>query len=173
MSAAALVLRATVGGALSLFTACAIAGVGATDRDLARGRDETSLGARLFTSECARCHGLHGEGIADGPAILGPRALPEYAREATKSGIPGVYDPQDQQIESQIHRTGMPVREPLHNAQDLYAFLSTHLPKSRILEIQPEGLLTVVTFIMAVQGADLPRGGLTFDSASTVAIPRR
>jgi cytochrome c len=168
-----MVCRATIAGALGLLTACAIAGVGATDADLARGRDETSLGARLFVSECARCHGLHGEGIADGPAILGPRALPEYAREATKSGIPGVYDPQDQQIELQTHRTGMPVRDPFRNAQDLVVFLGTHLPKSRILAIQPEGLLTVITFILAVQGADLPPGGLTFDSASTVAIPRR
>ena len=92
-------------------TACRVSPLGATDPELERGRSASSRGARLFASECARCHGRHGEGMGDRPAILGPRALPVYAREAPASGIPGVYDLQELQIESQTRRTGPPVRE--------------------------------------------------------------
>ncbi|MGD0674515.1 MAG: c-type cytochrome [Polyangiaceae bacterium] len=154
-------------------TACGVAAMGASDAQLARGRAATSFGAQLFAGECARCHGRHGEGFADGPAILGPRALPEYAREAPASGIPGVYDPQELQIEAQTRRTRPPMRDPFRSAQDLLVFLSTHLPKKRIAKMKEDGLLSVVAFMLAVQGADLPAAGLTLDDASSVAIPRR
>jgi mono/diheme cytochrome c family protein len=161
--------------ALSAFaaTACRASPLGATDPELERGRNATSRGALLFAGECARCHGRHGEGMADRPAILGPRALPVYAREAPASGIPGVYDLQELQIESQTRRTAPPVRDPFRNAQDICAFLSTHGPKKRVTALRPDGILAIVAFMLAVQGAAVPDGGLTFENASTVLIPRR
>ena len=154
-------------------TACRASPLGATEPELDRGRNATSRGALLFADECARCHGRHGEGMGDRPAILGPHALPVYAHEAPASGIPGVYDLQELQIESQTRRTGPPVREPFRDAQDLCIFLNTHGPKQRMAAIRPEGILTIVAFLLAVQGAAIPAGGLTFDNASTVLIPRR
>jgi mono/diheme cytochrome c family protein len=147
--------------------------VGATDLDLARARDATSRGAVVFANECASCHGRHGEGLADSPAILGPAALPEYPRDHPASGVPGVQDPQQMQVELQTRRTSTGPRDPFRTARDIYAFVSTHSRRSVTGPPKVEQDWAIVTFLMAAQGESVPDGGLTSDNAVSIPVSQR
>ncbi|MCL2449483.1 MAG: cytochrome c [Polyangiaceae bacterium] len=154
---------------------CATTSTGATDADVARGRQASETGAAIVTTECARCHGRRGQGIADAPAILGPRALPEYARESPPSGIPGVQDPQMAEIEQRTEPAGAKMRLPFRTALDVYNFVSQHNRGPRIRSPQAKAAhdWAAVTFLLAAVGADLPAGGLTADNAGSVPLPHR
>jgi hypothetical protein len=154
----------------ALGVACGATRLGATDLQLASGRERATPGAGLFSAECARCHGEHGEGLAGSPAILGPGALPEFPRDLG-NGNASVTDPQQLQIQQQSRPEGAPSRDPFRNAQNLFDFVKTHLPKSRAAAVKPADYWAVVTFVVAVQGADLPAGGVTADNAASVLIP--
>jgi mono/diheme cytochrome c family protein len=154
---------------------CATLPVGATDAELAHGDQSAPRGAMVFASECARCHGRRGQGVADAPAILGPGALPEYQRENPGSGVRGLHDPQQMEIEQQTQRTGAKMRRPFRNAWDVYAFVRTHGhgPRFRTPDAKAAHDWAAVTFLMATQGAQLPLLGLTEENASTVTVPQR
>jgi hypothetical protein len=154
---------------------CTTSYVGATDAELARGHDVASEGAALFAKECASCHGRRGQGVSDAPAVLGPGALPEYPRDNPASGVPGIQDPQQAEVEQRTRRTGSKLRPPFRTAADLYAFVGGHGrgPRLRSPEARAAHDWTLVTFLMAVQGAQLPAEGLSADNASAVPLPQR
>jgi mono/diheme cytochrome c family protein len=152
---------------------CTTPPAGATDAAMAQGRDESDYGARLFASDCVQCHGRQGEGFFDAPPVLGPRALPEFPRESSPSGTPGIYDPAQMEIAAQTHRIGAGLRAPFHTAADLEAYVAAHLPKKRAKLLGPGGIWALVTFMMAVQGAEIPEEGITTENAGSVPIPRR
>jgi hypothetical protein len=160
---------------LAGFVGCATSSVGATDADLARGRGASQDGAAIVGRECTRCHGQRGQGISDAPAILGPGSMPEYARDNPPSGIPGVQDPQQAQIEQQTNPTGAKFRPPFRTALDVYDFVSRHNRGPRIRSPQAKVAhdWAVVTFLLAADGAQLPAGGLTADTAASVPLPHR
>lgn len=65
-------------GSLALVTAC-----GATDAKSANSEpapttfsEQVTKGADEYGEHCAKCHGASGEGTAQGPAVVGPTALP-------------------------------------------------------------------------------------------------
>ena len=149
--------------------ACGATRLGATDVDLARGRDRASQGATVFAQECARCHGERGEGLAGASAILGPGALPEFPRDL--SGPTAIQDPQQITIQVQTRPAGAPWRDPFRNAQDLYDFTSNHMPKARAEILTQEHYWAVVNFIVVVQGGKVPDGGINAANASSVPIP--
>lgn len=153
--------------------ACAPTMQGAADADLARARDQASQGAGVFSQECARCHGQRGEGLAGASAILGGGALPEYPRDNSGSGSAMVTDPQQLQIQIQTRPAGAPWRDPFRNAQDLYDFTRVHLPKARANELKKDDYWAVVNFMLAVQGSQLPPGGIIAENATSIPIPRR
>jgi mono/diheme cytochrome c family protein len=155
--------------------ACAVSSIGPTDAELARGRDGAPEGAALFAGQCARCHGRRGEGVADAPAILGPGALPEYPRDQPASGIPGVQDPQQMEIDQQTRRTGSRLRGPFRNAMDVVAFVDAHLREPRLHAGAQKTAQdwAIVTFLMATRGTPIPAGGLTPDNASSVPLLQR
>jgi hypothetical protein len=113
--------------------------------------------------------------VGDAPAILGPGALPEYPRENAPSGMRGVQDLQQAEIEQQTRRTGATLRSPFRNAADVYAFVRNHGrgPRLRSPEVKAAHDWAVVAFLLVAQGAQLPAGGLTADNASAVSIPER
>src|SRR5690242_1695526 len=78
--------------------------------DTATSHDPTDEGAALFAEQCARCHGRHGEGIADAPIVLGPGALPEYPRDDS------VRDAVQMEIAQKTRRTGATMRRPFRTA---------------------------------------------------------
>jgi cytochrome c len=152
---------------------CAATQIGATPDDLARARSQAQQGAMTYGAECASCHGQRGEGLASAPAIMGPGALPEYPRNTGGAGDPTITDPQLIQLQAQTRPQGAAWRDPFRNAQDLYTFTTTHLPKSRATALTPADYWAVVSFLLAAQGAPLPPAGLEPTNAATVMIPKR
>ena len=152
---------------------CASTKSGATADDIARAHDQAAQGASVFTNECASCHGGRGEGLASAPSILGPGALPEYPHDTGGVGDPTITDPQLIQIQAQTRPAGAAWRDPFRNAQDLYTFTTTHLPKSRAANLKDGDYWAVVNFMLAVQGVSLPTGGIGPTNAASIAIPRR
>jgi mono/diheme cytochrome c family protein len=160
--------------ALAGSLACATSSVGATDADLARGRSSTSDGAGLFAGECASCHGRRGQGFRDAPAILGPGALPEYPRDNPTSGMPGVQDLEQAEVDQRTRRAGAGIRAPFRNASDVYGFVSVHRnPRFKTPAAKASHDWALVTFLMAANGANIPDEGLTPENAGTVTIPRK
>jgi hypothetical protein len=151
---------------------CAVTQMGATAADLARARDQAAAGATTFAGECARCHGQRGEGLAGAPSLLGRGALPEYPR-AGGSGDPAFIDAQQLQIEMQARPAGAAWRDPFRNAQDLFSFTSTHMPKEHAGELKQGDYWAVVSFLLAAQGATLPAGGIGPANARSIPIPKR
>jgi mono/diheme cytochrome c family protein len=166
-----------VGGSLLVLggslLSCAATRTGATDADLARARDQASPGATVFSQECARCHGQRGEGLAGLSPILGPGALPEYPRDNSGPGGATMTDPQQLQIQIQTRPSGAPWRDAFRNAQDLYDFVSTHMPKSRAGALKPDDYWAVINFMVSVQeGSSPPPGGINASNARSISIPR-
>jgi Cytochrome c len=152
---------------------CATTKSGATPDEIARAHDQSAQGASVFTNECASCHGGRGEGLASAPPILGPGALPEYPHDTGGVGDPTITDPQLIQIQAQTRPAGAPWRDPLRNAQDLYTFNTTHLPKSRAANVKEADYWAVTSFMLAVQGVSLPSGGIGPANAASIPIPKR
>jgi hypothetical protein len=151
---------------------CASTPLGARPEDLAHARDQAGPGATIFANECSSCHGGRGEGLASASAILGPGALPEYPR-SSGVGDPTVTDPQLIQIQAQSRPAGAAWRDPFRNAQNLYTFTTTHLPKSHASALKDGDYWAVVTFMLAAQGASLPADGVGPANAASIPIPKR
>lgn len=161
----------TLGGLLGI--GCAVTQLGATPADVAQARGHAESGANIFASACASCHGQRGEGLGGASAILGPGALPEYPSSSVSSADPAQSDPQLLQIEMQSRPAGAAWRDPFRNAQDLYNFIGTHMPKGHVDSLKVPERWAVVSFMLAVQGTSLPPGGIGPANASSIKIPRR
>jgi hypothetical protein len=77
------------------------------------------------------------------------------------------------QIEAQSRPAGAAWRDTFHNAQDVYTFISTHMPKTQVGELSESDGWALVTFLFAAQGATVPAGGVGPANASSILIPRR
>jgi hypothetical protein len=152
---------------------CAATRLGATPDELTRARGQAEQGAKVYANECAKCHGQRGEGIGSAPAILGPGSLPEFPRNAVNSSDPGMSDPQQLQLEMQSRPAGAAWRDPFRTAQDLFDFTSTRMPKGHPSDVSIADHWAVIGFMLAVQGATLPAGGIGPANASSIQIPRR
>jgi hypothetical protein len=80
-------------------------------------------------------------------------------------------DPQQLQIQQNTRPAGAPWRDPFRNADSLYGFVSTHLPKSRADALHPDDYWALLTFMLSAQGAQLPPEGVTTTNASSIPIP--
>jgi mono/diheme cytochrome c family protein len=170
-------LTSVVGGVFMVcglvWLGCAVTQMGATAADLARAQGQAAPGATTYAAACAKCHGQRGEGLASAPALMGPGALPEYPRNSGGSGDPGFIDGQQLQIEAQARPAGAAWRDPFRNAQDVYNFTSTHMPKQHGGELKQGEYWAVLNFLLAAQGATLPAGGIGPANASSTPIPKR
>ena len=168
--------RSVVGWPLIVYglasLSCATLPTGATAEDLSRANGQAGPGATVFANECAKCHGQRGEGLGAASPVLGPGALPEYPR-AGGAGDPMLIDPQQIQIQAQTRPAGAAWRDPFRNAQDLYGFTVKHMPKNRADDIKDGDYWALVSFILAVQGATVPPGGINAGNAASIPIPKR
>jgi cytochrome c len=166
-----------VSGLFTLFgligIGCAAIQTGATVDELTRARDQASQGANVYASECAKCHGDRGQGIGGVPDVMGPGALPENPRNSASSSSSAMGDPQLLQLQAQSRPAGAAWRDPFRTAQDLFTFLSTHMPKGRVGELKPADLWAVTSYMLAVQGAQMPPSGAGPANANSIQIPRR
>jgi len=152
---------------------CAAVQLGATPADIAKARSQSEQGATVFANECAKCHGQRGEGMGSAPDVMGPSALPEYPRNAVNTSDPALSDPQMLQIQAQGRPAGSSWRDPFRTAQDLFQFVSTHMPKGHVADVKPADQWAVVSFMLAAQGTTLPAGGVGPANAGSIRIPRR
>jgi mono/diheme cytochrome c family protein len=152
---------------------CAATQLGATQAELTSARGQSERGANLYASNCAKCHGERGEGVGSAPDILGPGALPEQPRNPGGASGSALTDPQLLQIEAQARPAGAAWRDPFRNAQDLFDFTSTHMPRGNVGDLKPADYWAVVSFLLAAQGATLPTGGVGPTNAGSIQIPRR
>ena len=160
-----------VGGLIGL--GCAATQLGATPAEIAQASGQTEKGANVFATECAKCHGQRGEGVGNAPDVLGPTALPEYPRSTINTSDPALSDPQMLQLEAQARPSGAAWRDPFQTAQDLFAFISTNMPKGHASDLKPQDDWAVVSFMLAAQGATLPPDGIGPANAGSIRIPRR
>lgn len=154
--------------ALASFAACNVTQPGASDASLAKARDQAAQGSQTYAEKCAHCHGERGEGKAYSPAIIGAGALPVYPRDASTS--PTTTDPVQLQMQSQTRPPGAPSRGAFHNAQDLFDYLSQHMPEQSLHSLTPPELWGVVTFMLVAHGSQVPAGGVTPENAARSAI---
>jgi cytochrome c len=145
--------------------------MGATPADLSRANDQAAPGAKAYAGACAKCHGQRGEGLAGAPTLMGRGALPQFPHNSG-SGDSAFIDQQQLQIEMQARPAGAAWRDPFRNAQDVFAFMSVHMPKERAGELKPDEYWAVLNFLFAAQGATLPAGGIGPANATSIPIPR-
>ena len=125
----------------SAWVGCATTKAGATPEDLARAHDQAAPGATLFANECASCHGGRGEGLASAPAILGARRAARVSARYRRGGRSDDHRPPAHPDPGADAASGRPLARSVRNAQDLYTFTTTHLPKSRRGQSQGRRLL--------------------------------
>jgi mono/diheme cytochrome c family protein len=152
--------------------ACASTATGASDASLARARSLASTGADVYARECAECHGQRGEGLGNAPAIMGSGALPEFPRDQTATGSPSTTDPQELQIRQLSRPAGAPTRDPFRTAQDVYGYISVHMPmgRSRAGQLKPDQYWAVLTYILMAHGAKVPDSGINERNASSIPV---
>src|SRR5687768_11350410 len=109
----------------SLAAACSSTPLGAPPKTLAAARARAPEGAALYARECAGCHGGRGEGLSSAPSVMGPSALPIFARGDTRMN--------SLELEDGIEKEGLetpsePTRPAFRTAEDLFAYVSKWMP---------------------------------------------
>lgn len=161
-----------VGCALALVAlGCSVTQLGATDADLAKARSQVAAGGEAYNRECAACHGQRGEGLASSPAVMGPTALPLYARDPKTSTNPALQDPAEQQRDQNLP-AGADTRGAFETAADLYGYVSREmpLPRSKAGSLKPDEYWAIVNYMLVAHGVALPGGGVNEGNAKSVPL---
>jgi len=158
--------------AAGVAAACATTQYGATEANLATAKSSAPQGASLFAEQCVRCHGERGERSARVPRILGPGALPEYPRARNPNTDPALSDPALVQLQGQSRPEGAPWRDPFRSAQDLYNYISQHMPELTEGDstLTADEYWAIVNFMLRAHGVPLPESGVTPANASSVKL---
>lgn len=161
--------------ALTLGVACATMPHGASEANLARARGGAAEGSALFQEHCAGCHGERGEGVGNAPRVLGQGALPEYPRERNINADPASGDPELLRLKALTRPAGAPWRDPFRTGQDLYRYVSKHmpLPARDAGSLAAEQYWAVINFMALAHGVDLPPEGINAGNASSVRLQVR
>jgi mono/diheme cytochrome c family protein len=165
-------LGSSVAALALALSACSATQLGATEPNLASAKTKATPGSELFEKECAACHGKRGEGVSNGPPIIGATALPEYPRDKSLSTSPALSSQAAQQAGDANRPPGAPSRDPFRTAQDLYSYISTKmpLPKSRAGTLKPDEYWAITSFMLIAHGSAVPEGGVTAENAASVPI---
>jgi mono/diheme cytochrome c family protein len=153
----------------SLAGACSSTPLGAPPKTLAAARARTPEGAALYERECSGCHGSRGEGLSSAPSVMGPSALPTFARGDSRMD--------SLELPNGVEREGLetpsePTRPAFRTAEDLYAYVSKWmpLPQERIGCLEPEEYWAVVNYLLIANGSPVPANGVNAGNASTVPV---
>ena len=154
--------------AVALFAGCAVRSFGASDANLEHARGSAAIGAGLFESQCASCHGEHGEGRGNVPAIMGPGALrrqplvdplTQSAYSSTDGQRGAVHPPAPEQG-----------RPEFVSAASLEAYLVFHMPKIKRQPLTEEDYWALVQFMLIAHGSEVPQEGISADNGARVVI---
>jgi len=154
---------------MTLGVACASTPLGAPPKALSAARARTPDGAKVYDRECAGCHGKHGEGLSSSPTVMGPSALPTFARSDSTTHSLQMQPDADR---DRLQPPGEPTRPALRTAEDLFAYVSKWmpLPQERIGSLKPEDYWAVVNYLLIANGSAVPASGVNAGNASTVPI---
>lgn len=158
--------------AAGVAAACATTQYGATEANMTTAKSSAPQGAALFAQACAPCHGERGERSSRIPRILGPGALPEYPRARNPNTDPALSDPALAQLQGQSRPEGAPWRDPFRTAQDLYNFISQHMPERTETKttLTADEYWAIVDFMLRAHGVPVPASGVTPANASSVEL---
>jgi mono/diheme cytochrome c family protein len=162
-------------GALSISLAgCAGGQLGAGEENLSAARSAFAEGSDLFTKNCAGCHGSRGEGSERGPGIIGLGALPVYPSDHDRATNSAFSDPQTLEEEARVRPAGAPSRPPFRTADDVERYVSTQmpLPKDRVGSLSEQEYWSIVSFVLAAHGVELPDNGVNANNAASVKLKR-
>ena len=109
---------------------------------------QLSRGAHLYADKCVKCHGARGEGSADGPALVGPTALPMDPR-------PGSH---------RLH--------PFTSAANVARYIEMKMPPKEAGKLSEEDALALAAYTVYENGIQLPAGSLTTEAAKGVLLDR-
>ncbi len=156
---------------LSLF-GCSVTPLGATETGVSAAKQKNPVGADIYDRECASCHGKRGEGLSAAPNIMGPGALPVYARDPSTTGSLAVQAESQQQ--ENMRPPGQQTRQPFKTAADLYEFVSHWMPKpqARVGSLKADEYWAVVNYILIAHGSVVPPEGVNEQNAKNVAVAR-
>jgi len=110
--------------------------VNASGDGLPPGRGTYARGATLFASQCAACHGVHGEGIPPFPKLIGrePRDGFPFGRDAKYAKTIGNYWPYATTVYDYINRA-MPFPAPGSlRPDDVYSLVDFLLAENEIID---------------------------------------
>jgi len=156
-------------GSLAALLGCSTVPLGAAPENLAKAKE--SPGAAVYQRECAGCHGARGEGLASAPAIMGPGALPTYARDQSTTSNPAMQDLAEQQRKQSLP-TGADLRAAFKTAADVHRYVSHQmpLPKSKAGSLSAEDYWAAVNFLLLGHGVPVPPGGINEGNAASVPL---
>jgi mono/diheme cytochrome c family protein len=156
-----------IAGSLVL-AGCAVRSFGASDANLEQARSGASVGAGLYASQCAGCHGESGEGAGAVPAIMGAGALRRHPRADTLAQTS--HEGSDGQRGAL--RPGAPEqgRPEFVSAESLHGYLVYHMPKIKRQPMTEEDYWAVVQFMLIAHGSDVPPEGVSEANGAQVAI---
>jgi mono/diheme cytochrome c family protein len=152
--------------------ACAATATGASDANLARAKSLAATGADVYARECAECHGQRGEGLGNAPSIMGSGSLPEFPRDQTATGSRMTTDTEELRIRQMSRPQGAPTRDPFRTAQDVFGYISVHMPmgRSRAGQLRPDQYWAVLTYMLTAHGAKVPDSGINQGNASSIPV---
>ena len=100
-------------------------------KGLPEGQGTAAEGEAVYKSQCASCHGANGEGLPQGPAVVG--GIGSLASENPVRTV-GSYWPYATSVWDYIHRA-MPLQQPGSlSANDTYAVTAFLLERNKIIQ---------------------------------------
>ena len=159
-------------GLLVSLAGCAGGQLGASDEDLSAARAAFTEGADLFVEKCAGCHGSKGQGSERGPSVIGIGALPVYPADHDRSTNSAFSDPQTLEDEARARPAGTPSRPPFRTAADVYDFVSSEMPPDSAGSLSDQDYWSILSFLLAAHGIDLPDRGVNANSAASIKLKR-
>ena len=109
--------------------------------------DQASMGASLYSANCASCHGADGKGNAKAPPVVGSNALPLDAQPPSKAR-----------------------NTQFHTALDVLQFIEANMPPNHGGSLKPEEYEAILAFDLKANGVDLAGKHVDASTAATFVL---
>jgi mono/diheme cytochrome c family protein len=131
--------------------------------------DQWSRGVWLYGQHCAGCHGEHGEGDEDAPALVGDVALPGAGSSgAGSSGAASSGAASSGAASSDAASSESARRRSFHTAADVYAYAREHMPPMSPGALPEDQYWAIVRYVLDMGQRDV--GQLDAASAATIKL---
>ena len=109
--------------------------------------DQAALGAKLYTANCANCHGADGKGNEKAPPVVGSNALPLDAQPPSKAR-----------------------NTQFHSALDVLKFIEANMPPNKGGSLKAEEYEAILAFDLKANGVDLTGKHVDASTAATFVL---